>query len=396
MFVRKRIYLDNAATSWPKPAAVYAAVDNYQRRLGAAAGRGAYATSQEVERRVADARRQVASLIGAEHPRNVLFAFNGTDALNTAIHGVLRGGDHVVTSVVEHNSVLRPLRWVAEHRGVRSSYVHCGGTGVIDPDDVVRAMEPNTRLVVVAHASNVTGALQPIAEIAHIAREREALLLVDAAQSLGHVPIEVRRLGVDMLAAPGHKGLLGPLGTGVLYVAPQLAEQVESLRQGGTGTSSEVDQQPDELPHKFEAGNLNVPGILGLGAGAAWIIKDESLETLRRHELELTSALWRGLSEIEGVTLYGPSDAQDRAAAVSFNIAGFEPQEVASMLDAAGGVEVRAGLHCAPRMHEALGTRQLGGTVRVSVGPFNTVAEIATAVDAVAQLAAATSELLEP
>jgi cysteine desulfurase/selenocysteine lyase len=392
---RERIYLDNAATSWPKPEAVYAAVDDYQRRLGAPAGRGAYATGQEVASLVAAARRQVASLIGAEHAKQICFGLNGTDVLNIAIHGLLREGDHVVTSVCEHNSVLRPLRWLAEHRGVSVSYLPCDGKGIIDADALPAAMQAQTRLIALTHASNVTGALQPIAEFARIARQREIPLLIDAAQSLGHVPINVAELGIDMLAAPGHKGLLGPLGTGVLFVADHLHAQIESLRQGGTGTSSEDDHQPSELPHKFEAGNLNVPGIVGLGAGAAWVA-ERTIAKIREHELQLTAALWKDLSEIEGVTLYGPASGEFRVGVVSFNVAGFDPQEVASMLDAAAGIEVRAGLHCAPRMHDALGTTQLGGTVRMSVGPFNTSEQIATAVATVAQLASSASEMLEP
>jgi cysteine desulfurase family protein len=395
MTSRTRTYLDNAATSWPKPDAVYAAVDDYQRRLGAPAGRGAYATGQEVARLVADARRQIATLIGAKHARQVAFGFNGTDVLNTAIHGVLREGDHVVTSVVEHNSVLRPLRWLAEHRGVRVSYVHCSSEGVLDADDVAQAMEPATKLLAITHASNVTGALQPIAEIARLAREREIVLLVDAAQSLGHVPIDVEQLGIDLLASSGHKGLLGPLGTGVLYVAEHVADRIESLRQGGTGTSSEDDHQPHDLPHKFEAGNLNVAGIVGLGAAVEWIT-EQALEQLQHHQQQLTTALWQGLADVDGITLYGPADSQKRVGVVSFNVAGFEPQEVASMLDAACGIEVRAGLHCAPQMHKALGTDKLGGTVRMSVGAFNTAHQIAAAVAAVAQLAASTSHMLQP
>jgi cysteine desulfurase family protein len=392
---RDRIYLDNAATSWPKPEAVYAAVDAYQRRLGAPAGRGAYATGQEVASLVADARRQVASLIGAKHPRQICFGLNGTDVLNIAIHGLLREGDHVVTSVCEHNSVLRPLRWLAEHRGIKISYVACDRDGLIDADDIPPAVQAKTRLIALSHASNVTGALQPLAEFVRIARERVIPLLVDAAQSLGHVPINVAELGIDLLAAPGHKGLLGPLGTGVLYVAEHLQAKIESLRQGGTGTSSEDDHQPTELPHKFEAGNLNVPGIVGLGAGAVWVA-ERTIAKIREHELLFSAALWNGLSEIEGITLYGPAASELRVGVVSFNVAGFDPQEVASMLDAAAGIEVRAGLHCAPRMHEALGTTRLGGTVRMSVGPFNTPEHITTAVATVAQLAASASGMLEP
>jgi cysteine desulfurase family protein len=342
---------------------------------------------------VADARRHVAKLIGAKRPQQISFALNGTDALNTAIHGWLRAGDHVVTSVAEHNSVLRPLRWLAEERGVRVSYVGCDSEGVVDVRDIASVIEPKSRLIAMTHASNVTGALQPIEDVAELARNRDIALLVDAAQSLGHVALNVDELGIDLLAAPGHKGLLGPLGTGILYTSDRVAGQLESRRQGGTGTNSEVDRQPDELPHKYEAGNLNVPGIIGLGAGAKWVT-ERRLEVLRRHELELSTALWQQLAQIDGVTLYGPADSQKRVSVVSFSVLGFEPQEVAALLDVGFGVEVRSGLHCAPRMHEAMGTKQLGGTVRISVGPFNTHDQISKVAQAIAQCAGSASEVL--
>ena len=216
----ERIYLDNAATSWPKTPEVYQAVDDFQRIECAAAGRGAYAAAIDVERRVANVRGLIAALVGLTQPKQVVFGFNGTDVLNTALHGCLGEGDHVVTTVLEHNSVLRPLRWLQQHRGIEVSFVQCGSEGEVDPDDISDAVRANTRLIVVCHASNVTGALQPLKEFGRIARERDVLFLVDAAQSLGHVPIEMGKMGISLLAAPGHKGLLGPLGTGVLAVAP--------------------------------------------------------------------------------------------------------------------------------------------------------------------------------
>lgn len=387
-----RIYLDNAATSWPKPEAVYRAVDEYQRQLGAPAGRGAYSTGQDVQRRVAEARRAVASLLCAPDAKRIVFGFNGTDALNIALHGLLQDGGHVVTTVVEHNSVLRPLRWLAEHRGVRTTHVACDAFGKVSAADIEQALEPETRLIALSHASNVTGTLQPVGEVGRVAHDRGIVLLVDAAQSLGHVPIDVEALHIDVLASSGHKGLLGPLGTGMLYVAPGVEQRIESFRQGGTGTSSEQDRQPDQLPHRFESGNLNVPGIVGLGAGAAFV-QERGVESLRRHEQQLTARLLDELRQIEGVTLYGPDDVEQRVGVVSFGIAGFEPQEVASMLDAACGIQVRAGLHCAPLIHKALGTQDFGGTVRISVGPFNTPDHVHAAARAVAQLAASAGQL---
>ena len=232
-----RIYLDNAATSWPKPDSVYAAVDAYQRELGAAGGRGGYRSGVEADRLLARARQAVARLVAVESPRQIVFTSSGTDALHLAIDGLLRPGDHVVTTVCEHNSVLRPLRALRETADVSISYVRCDAQGFVSPDDVRAALRPNTRLVAVVHASNVTGAIQPIDEIGPIAREADAFFLVDAAQSLGHVPIDVSQIAVDLLAAPGHKGLLGPLGTGVLYIRPCVERELQPLRCGGTGSS---------------------------------------------------------------------------------------------------------------------------------------------------------------
>jgi len=385
-----RIYLDNAATSWPKPPGVYDAVDQYQREIGAPAGRGSYGAGQDVERRIAGCRRQIAELIGGEEARRVIFGFNGTDVLNIALHGMLRPGDHVVTSVAEHNSVLRPLRWLQDRREVSVSYVTCDGEGRIDPDAILQSVTPQTRLVALTHASNVTGALQPVGEVGRRLRDHAAKLLVDAAQSLGHVPIDVKAMDIDLLASSGHKGLLGPLGSGVLYMGPAVDEQLDSFRQGGTGTFSEDDAQPSDLPHKFEAGNLNVPGLLGLAAGVAYI-RERGIDELRQHEVELSQILRDGLRDIEGLRLYGPADADLRTGVTCFSINGMEPQEVASLLDSAFNIQVRAGLHCAPQMHEALGTKELGGTVRLSPGPFTTIEHIESALVAIAQVAAATS-----
>jgi cysteine desulfurase / selenocysteine lyase len=382
-----RIYLDNAATTWPKPPAVYDAVERTMRELGAPAGRGVYREAAEVERLVVDARRRVASLLGAEEPRRVIFTFNGTDSLNLALHGLLRPGDHVVTSVVEHNSVLRPLRQLEENRDVRVTRVGCDGRGVVDPDDVRRAVRPETRLIALIHASNVTGAVQPVEEVGRIAREAEVLYLVDAAQTAGHYPIDVRRLGCHLLAAPGHKGLLGPLGTGVLYVAPSVEEQLASIRQGGTGTQSEEDRQPHSLPDKYEAGNHNTPAIAGLGAGAAWLA-EQGVETIHDRQRKLTARLIAGLADLEGVTIHGPPGAEDRIGVVSITLERCEPQEAAMMLDAAHRIQARPGLHCAPLMHQALGTDAGGGTLRFSLGPFTTAEEIDQTVAAVAEIAA--------
>jgi len=387
-----RIYLDNAATSWPKPDAVYAAVERYQRECGAAYGRSVYREAVEVEQSVTGARRSLVRLLGAERPERIVFTANGTDALNLAIHGALSAGDHVVTTMAEHNSVLRPLRHLTEQRDVRVSFVGVDAAGVVDPGEVRRAMLKETRLVIVTHASNVTGAIQPVDEIGRIAHQHGALFLVDAAQSLGHLPVDVEAIQPDLLAAPGHKGLLGPLGTGLLYIRPGVEERLNPLRQGGTGSQSQHDRQPDLLPDKYEPGNLNVPGIVGLGAGVKYL-ETRGINAIAAHERRLTERLLDGLRQAAGLRVHGPADASVRVGVVSVTLPGYDPQELAAGLDAAYGIQVRAGLHCAPRMHEALGTLAGGGTVRFSLGCFTTEGEIDAAVSAMCELAAVSSAM---
>lgn len=371
----QRIYLDNAATSWPKPDAVYQAVDAYQRQNGAAAGRGVYRSAQLAERTVAQCRKRIADLIGSKSPDQIVFTLNGTDSLNLAIHGWLRPGDHVVTSVCEHNSVLRPLHAIRQSDpSITFDLVGCDEEGFIDPAEVRQALRPNTRLIALTHASNVTGAIQSLRDIGKFAAERGTYFLVDAAQSLGHLPIDVNELGCHLLAAPGHKGLLGPLGTGLLYVAPGVEAELLPIRQGGSGTRSDQPEQPTTLPDRYESGNLNVPGIAGLNAGVAWLL-ERGVAAIHQQELELRAFLLKELQQIPSVTVYGPRDNEQAVGVVSFNIAGFDPQEVAAALDAAAGFELRSGLHCSPLMHRAIGTAG-AGTVRASFGPFTTMADV--------------------
>ena len=384
----KRIYLDNAATTWPKPDEVYRAVDDYQRNCGAAAGRGAYGEAVEADRILQQTRQGIAELIGVDDPSHIVFTLNGTDSLNLAIHGLLAPGDHVVTTVVDHNSVLRPLRWLEEHRGVRVTRVGCDTQGFVSAADVVSAVRDDTALVAVIHASNVTGAIQPVEEIGQALKGHRALFLVDAAQSLGHVPIDVDRMAVDLLAAPGHKGLFGPLGTGVLYIRPGLESRVNSVRQGGTGSQSEQDRHPEALPDKYEPGNHNMAGIAGLRAAVEYV-RQRGVETLHAEEQQLTSRLLDGLAKIRGVVLYGPPDVSRRVGVVSLRLNGYSPQELAGLLESAFRVQVRAGLHCAPRMHGAMGTLDQGGTVRFSVSALNTPEQIDDAVDAMQEIASA-------
>ena len=381
------VYLDNAATSFPKPEEVYDAVDDYNRNAGVAVGRGAYQQAFETQGVVDRCRKRAAELFGAESLERIIFTFNGTDSLNLAIQGILRAGDHVVTSVVEHNSVLRPLRELGCRVGIETTHVAVDSTGRVDPADVRAALQPNTKLVVLIHVSNVTGAIQPIVDIGEITRAAGVLFLVDAAQSAGHLPIDLRNLPIDLLACPGHKGLLGPLGTGLLYIRPGVEDRLHSLRQGGTGSLSEDDRQPQKLPDKYESGNHNAPGLFGLEASLAWLQR-RGLDSIRTHEHELTGQFLEGLEAIDGLEIYGPSNTDQQLGVISVLMPGFEPQVLASILDESFGIQTRAGLHCAPGVHRAMGTFEMGGTVRLSVGPFTTPADIDAAVSALAEIAA--------
>ena len=384
---QRRIYLDNAATSWPKPEGVYAAVEHYQRLLGAPAGRGVYREAAAVDDAVQSTRSSLAKLLDVPDPSRVTFAFSCTDAINLVLHGVLKLGDHVVTSTLEHNAVLRPLRWLEENRGVEVTRIACNESGFVAPEQFQAAVRSNTRLVVLSHASNVTGAIQPVAEVGRIAHRNGALFLVDAAQSLGHMPVSVEQLGADFLASSGHKGLLGPTGTGLLYVRPGCEEFLESLRQGGTGTQSEIDRQPAVLPEKYEAGTQNIPGIIGLGAGVSYLL-ERGLDDVRHHAIDLTSRLHKGLSGIAGVRVYGPTDAAAQIGIVTVNLDGYSPRDLATALDAGYRIQVRSGYHCAAQIHRTLGTFDSGGAVRFSIGPFNTTEDIDEAIHCFGEIAA--------
>ncbi|MCC7421531.1 MAG: aminotransferase class V-fold PLP-dependent enzyme [Planctomycetaceae bacterium] len=387
-----RLPFDNAATSYPKPPCVWDAVDRWQRESGAAVGRGSHRAASAVHSIVTRCRRRAAELLGVPDPNHVVFTFNGTDSLNLALHGLLVPGDHVVTTVLEHNSVLRPLRMLHDERGIEVTIVVPNANGIIEPTAVRAALQANTRLVAVTHASNVTGVIQPVADIGQVARDGGALLLVDAAQTAGHIPTRLTDLNADLLACPGHKGLLGPLGTGILVIADKLEPHLRSVRQGGTGTRSEDDSQPDTLPDKYESGTHNTPGLVGLDAALGWIV-EKGLHSLRQHEVETMTRLLDGLREIPGIALHGVDWSGDHPATrsvgvVSFTFDALPPQDAATILDEHAELESRAGLHCAPGAHRFLGTFDTGGTVRLSPGPFTTSDQIETALAAIRDVAA--------
>ncbi|ADL08980.1 aminotransferase class V-fold PLP-dependent enzyme [Thermosediminibacter oceani] len=375
------IYFDNAATTWPKPEEVYRAVEDAMRNFGGNPGRSGHRMALAAARLVYEARETLAEFFNAESPTNIVFTMNATDALNTAIKGVLKPGDHVITTSMEHNSVARPI-FALTKSGVEWDIVRCGTDGSLDPDDVVKAIKPNTRLIAITHASNVTGTIMPVGEIGKIARERGILLLVDAAQSAGVLDIDVQGMNIDLLAFPGHKGLYGPQGTGGLYVREGL--QLTPIRQGGTGSFSEELEQPEILPDRLECGTLNTPGIAGLAAGVDFV-KKKGLKNIRYHEEQLTQRFLEGLKEIDGVTVYGPEKAADRCAVISLNFNNLDSAELAYLLDSRFDIQVRPGLHCSPLAHRTLGTEDRG-TVRFSFSVFNTVEEIDRALEALREI----------
>ncbi len=379
------IYLDNAATSFPKPPQVVDAIVHFLTKIGANAGRSGHRLSVEAGRIIYETREALAELFHIPDPLRIVFGHNVTEMLNLVLRGFLRPGDHVVTSSMEHNSVMRPLR-ALEREGVEVTVVPCSPEGLLDPVELERALRPNTRLIVLNHASNVTGTILPVREAGRIARRYGTFLLVDAAQTAGAYPIDAEADGIDFLAFTGHKGLFGPTGTGGLYIGPRvLLEELRPLKRGGTGSRSELEEQPDFLPDKYESGTQNAAGLAGLGAGVRFIL-ETGVEEIRRHEMELTALLLEGLSSIERVRLYGPQDLSSRVGIVSFNIEGMEPSEVALALDEEFGIMCRPGLHCAPSAHKTIGTFPRG-TVRFSVGFFNTREEVEKAIEAVKKIA---------
>ncbi len=360
-------YLDNAATSFPKPEAVYQALDRFARQDLANPGRAGHKMALAAERALDDCRHLLNQLFRGKEPERFVFTLNGTAALNMAFKGVLADGDHVITTDLEHNSVSRPLRAMEVAGLITLTRLRADSGGTVNVDDVRKAITPRTRLVALTHASNVLGTVQPVADVGRVAREHDLLLLIDAAQTAGVLPIDVQELNIDLLAFPGHKGLLGPTGTGALYVGPRA--KVRAWREGGTGGDSSSETQPREFPYFLEGGTPNVLGVAGLAAGVRWVT-ERGLDSIREHEVGLTERLWARLEEM-GCTVFGRRDPARRVGTLSFRSDVLPAAEIGGILDQSFDVAVRPGLHCAPYVHRSLGTFP-EGTVRVSPGPFNT------------------------
>lgn len=375
------IYLDNGATSFPKPRAVIREVSRCMSEYCGNPGRSGHYQAMKTAEEIYKTRKNIARLFNVSNPTQIIFTGNTTGALNLGILGILRPGDHVVTTSMEHNSVLRPLK-MAESRDIEHTIVTCDKTGSLNLRDIKDAIKENTKLIVCTHASNVTGTIMPIKEIGQLAHRKGILFLVDGAQSGGCLPINVAEMNIDMLAMPGHKGLLGPMGTGFLYVREGL--DLEPVIFGGTGSASKDRKQPKEMPDGYEAGTVNAPGIAGLGC-AVRLLLDTGIASVYEHERELTGMLDENLRNMKNVKVYGVADIDKKVGIVSFNIKGKSCEQVADELSENYGIAARGGYHCAGLAHKTIGCWDCGA-VRLSVGPFNTKEQIKTAIEAVSRI----------
>lgn len=367
------IYFDQAASSWPKPERVIVGVTEAIRDYGANPGRGGHRLAVKASKMIWETRKKLAQLFGVQDPKQIVFFPNATAALNQAIKGFnYQPGDQIIATMYEHNSVRRPLEYLRQTHGVEINYLTPDHNGDIELDRLEAMITEKTKLIASIHVSNVTGAILPIKEIGKLANSHQIPFLVDASQSAGILPIHVQEMGIDLLAFAGHKGLFGPQGTGGLYIAPQLS--LTPLLHGGTGSQSETADPPLASPERYEAGTLNTPGIVGLHEGVSFIL-EEGLEKIYAHEKKLTAYALEQLSKLKGITIYGPDLDRERAAVISFNLKGVDPQELATILDEHYGIATRAGLHCTPLAHQVLNTDELG-SVRISFGYFNTIEEI--------------------
>jgi cysteine desulfurase/selenocysteine lyase len=382
------IYFDNPATSWPKPPQVKEAMNRFMEEVGANPGRSGHFRSIEAARIVFETREALSVLFHVKDSSRIVFTLNATESINLALKGLLKPGDHVITSSMEHNSVMRPLRDL-ERKGIELTVAPCFDDGTLDAEEVERKVQSNTKMVVLNHASNVTGTLLPIEEVGLIARKYNLLFLVDAAQTAGAYPIDIEKDGIDLLAFTGHKSLYGPQGTGGLVIGERINEkEMIPLKQGGTGSRSEFEEQPDFLPDCFESGTPNGVGLAGLLAGVEFVL-EKGVEQIRQNEMALIIKLIKGLKKIPQVKLYGPENQGDRIATLSFNVAQLFPSDAALRLEKEFGILCRPGLHCAPAAHHTLGTFP-EGTIRFGLSAFNTEAEIETAIQAVSQISKGT------
>ena len=375
-------YFDNAASSWPKPPGVTEAIVRCVNEFGANPGRGGHRMAVQASRILFETRHHLSKLFHIKNPNDIAFTLNASAALNLALKGYLKEGQHVVSTSIEHNSVRRPLEYLAKKIGIQVSYVPTDSKGQIDLNELKKAMRPNTAMVVCTHGSNLMGSILPVGEIAEIARQSGARLVIDAAQTAGTYPIDVQALGIDMLAFPGHKGLLGPQGTGGLYIHPEI--ELEPLIHGGTGSKSEDPDMPSMRPDRYEGGTPNTAGIAGLGEGVKFVL-NETVQKIHNTEWELSQRLMNGLQQVPGTVVLGPELGEDRTGIVSFYMKGIDCSETAFILDQSFQIAVRSGYHCTPLGHETAGTLE-SGAVRASVGCFTTAEDVDYFIHAVKEI----------
>jgi cysteine desulfurase family protein len=382
----KVIYLDNGATSFPKPQEVYERMDSFYRSAGVNPGRSGFDLCLEAGALVDATRKLLCAFFGGTDPNRLVFSANSTDALNLAIWGSLRPGDHVVTTHLEHNATLRPL-WKLQQEGSPVDWVDFDDTGYVDPQEIIRRFRPETKACVMNHASNVLGTVQDVATIGAACRERGIRFILDVSQSAGMVPVKLDELNADILCFTGHKSLMGPMGTGGMYVREGV--ELRRTRAGGTGVKSIQREHLDEYPYRMEYGTPNLPGIAGLNAGVTWV-NQLGLEAIHHHEMSLWTRLRDGLATIEGVQLYCAQDqpGQPRISVLSFNVDGLEAADVGTMLDVDHNIACRTGLHCTPMVHEHLGTIARHGAVRFGIGAFNHEEHVLAAIEGVREIAA--------
>ena len=380
------IYLDNSATTYPKPDVVYKFMDSFYREHGVNPGRSGFDAALEAEEIVMNTRKILTDFFNTGGEANRLtFSYNASDSLNMIIQGLVSKGDHVITTMLEHNSVLRPLYHLEMNEVIKVTYIMFDEKGYVNPDDIKNAIRKNTKMVVINHCSNVIGTIQPIAEIGKICKEAGVLLVVDTTQSAGTIPIDMQAMGIDVVVFTGHKCLLGPTGIGGSYVMANVP--VKYTRFGGTGVRSAQLTHLDEFPYRLECGTLNLVGVAGLNAGVKWILAN-GMEVLHNKEMMLWDKLRKGIQNIENVITYCADNTENHNAIISFNIKGVEAGDVGTMLDVDHNIAGRTGLQCAPRVHIGLGTDKIHGTVRLSIGPFNTEEHIDKAIEAVEEIAA--------
>jgi len=385
--VENLIYMDNAATSWPKPDSVYKFMIDFYRQCGVNPGRSGFDKAIEAGNIVEDLRRRLTRFFGGDEvtPERLCFGYNATDALNLIIQGSLSAGDHVVTTNLEHNSVIRPVNHLVRDGGVEATFVPFNDQGFVEPDDIKKAVKPNTRLVIVNHGSNVLGTVQPVGEIGKLCHALGITFAIDASQTAGVIPINMTRMNIDLLAFTGHKSLMGSTGIGGLCVRKDVV--LRHTRSGGTGVRSAFPYHLDEYPFRMEFGTPNMVGIASLWAAQEWIAEQGGVEAIHGREMKLTRKLVDGFKKIEGVTVYCCDNLENHLSTVTMNVTRLEAGDVGVMLDVEHDIATRTGLHCAPLVHQQIGTSKVHGGVRFAIGPFNTEEHVDKAIAAVTEIA---------